>query len=311
MNGSDLLITYLVEESLKKSQEDCNISSRRRICLYSADEFEGLVSDVPHKKTLMHFLSQTEYTKVQFFGSCIVGAVFIPDRESMSNGGMHLGFHISENVLYIIGNESHTIPLAGRMKDSKLPLNLTMCGLFCMLINLLIDDDFLFLQKTEKLLISLEDSLSKDTDDRFDTRIQPFRRQMMRFQTYYYQLMNLGMSFRSNINNMLSEDDIMNFTYFSRRSEMLHVQVQSLRDYIFYIRETYRTDIAVRQSRSMNILTVLTALFMPLTLIAGWYGMNFRFMPELTSPYGYPAVIGLSAVIVVAEILFFKKKNLL
>ena len=61
----------------------------------------------------------------------------------------------------------------------------------------------------------------------------------------------------------------------------------------------------------MNLLTVLTALFMPLTLIAGWYGMNFRFMPELSSPYGYPAVIGLSAVIVVAEIIFFRKKNLL
>ena len=110
------MITYLVGEYLKKSQGECEKSSLRRMCLYSADEFEGLVSDIPHKKTLMHFLSQTEYTKVQFFGSCIVGAVFIPDRERINDGGMHLGFHISENVLYIIGSECGSMPAASTMR---------------------------------------------------------------------------------------------------------------------------------------------------------------------------------------------------
>lgn len=279
--------------------------------LMSCDEFDEFITNIPHKKTVMHFLCIAESTKIQFFSKCIVGSVYVPDKNTYNNDGVHLGFYIAEDSLYIIGDESYTINLAGRMKDASLPVNLTLSGLFCMILNILIDDDVSFLQKTERSLITLEDSLNVCHDDAFDVKILPYRRLMTRFQSYYYQLMNIGMSFRSNINNMLCEDDVMNFTYYTRRAEMLHVQVQALRDYIFQIRETYRTDIAVRQNRSMNILTVISSLFLPLTLIAGWYGMNFQYMPELKSPYGYPAVIAASCIIVVSEIIYFRKKNIL
>jgi magnesium transporter len=59
----------------------------------------------------------------------------------------------------------------------------------------------------------------------------------------------------------------------------------------------------------MTLLTVITTIFMPLTLIAGWYGMNFRYMPELGWSLGYPVVIGISIAIVIACLVFFKKKN--
>ena len=54
-----------------------------------------------------------------------------------------------------------------------------------------------------------------------------------------------------------------------------------------------------------------SSTFLPLTLIVGWYGMNFRYMPELSSPYGYPAVIVLSVLVVALCLLFFRKKKLL
>jgi magnesium transporter len=59
----------------------------------------------------------------------------------------------------------------------------------------------------------------------------------------------------------------------------------------------------------MTVLTVVTTIFMPLTLIVGWYGMNFRYMPELEWHWGYPVIIIASVVIVVASLLFFKKKK--
>jgi magnesium transporter len=59
----------------------------------------------------------------------------------------------------------------------------------------------------------------------------------------------------------------------------------------------------------MTVLTVVTAIFMPLTLIVGWYGMNFKYMPELDSVWGYPAVIVISILIVVFCLIFFKRKK--
>ena len=58
----------------------------------------------------------------------------------------------------------------------------------------------------------------------------------------------------------------------------------------------------------MKVFTVVTAIFLPLTLLAGWYGMNFD-MPEFKSVYGYPVVIAVSAAIVLFLILIFKKKK--
>ena len=64
-------------------------------------------------------------------------------------------------------------------------------------------------------------------------------------------------------------------------------------------------------NRIMKVFTVVTTVFLPLTLIVGWYGMNFQHMPELSSRFGYPAVIVLSILVVVLSLLFFKKKRLL
>lgn len=59
----------------------------------------------------------------------------------------------------------------------------------------------------------------------------------------------------------------------------------------------------------MTLLTIVTTVFLPLTLIAGWYGMNFRYMPELEWRWGYPVVIAVSIIIVVGSLLFFHKKK--
>ena len=64
-------------------------------------------------------------------------------------------------------------------------------------------------------------------------------------------------------------------------------------------------------NNTMKIFTVVTTVFLPLSLIVGWYGMNFTNMPELTWKYGYLAVILLSVAVVIFCFWFFKKKKLL
>jgi len=62
-------------------------------------------------------------------------------------------------------------------------------------------------------------------------------------------------------------------------------------------------------SRVMKVLTILSAIFIPITFIAGVYGMNFAHMPELETTWGYPAVLGLMAAVVIAELIYFKNKK--
>ena len=93
------------------------------------------------------------------------------------------------------------------------------------------------------------------------------------------------------------------------RVELLQNHVHLLRENVLQIRELYQSMQDARQNKIMGIITIVTSFFLPLTLITGWYGMNFVYMPELQWRYGYFVVIIISLVIVIAEIIYFKKKK--
>ena len=88
-----------------------------------------------------------------------------------------------------------------------------------------------------------------------------------------------------------------------------HESAVSLREHTMQVRDLYNAQLDEKRNRTMTLLTVVTTIFMPLTLIAGWYGMNFVYMPELKWRFGYPVVIAVSAAIIVFCLILFRKKK--
>ena len=80
-------------------------------------------------------------------------------------------------------------------------------------------------------------------------------------------------------------------------------------DYISEIRSAYQAEVELSLNKTMKVLTVISVVVLPLTLIVGWYGMNFD-MPEYNSPHGYPVMVGLSILSVTISILYFRKHNI-
>ena len=75
--------------------------------------------------------------------------------------------------------------------------------------------------------------------------------------------------------------------YFLRRVEALKNETERLREYAMQVSGEYQSQVDIAQNRVMQLLTIVTTIFLPLSLIVGWYGMNFD-MPELSWEYGYP-----------------------
>lgn len=65
----------------------------------------------------------------------------------------------------------------------------------------------------------------------------------------------------------------------------------------------------MEQNKLMKVFTVVTSVFLPLSLIVGWYGMNFKNMPELSWPFGYGLVAICCAVVTIVMLLVFKRKK--
>ncbi len=83
--------------------------------------------------------------------------------------------------------------------------------------------------------------------------------------------------------------------------------IETSRDIVSGMIDIYLSSVSNRLNEVMKVLTIIATLFMPLTFLCGWYGMNFKNMPELNSPWGYPAVIGVAVLTVVGMLTFFRR----
>ena len=173
----------------------------------------------------------------------------------------------------------------------------------------LLKDDMIFLQEYEERLTRLEEELLNGKAEGFDRKILSFRKELSALSAYYEQLSDMGETLQQNAAEQGDEKDSLLFGLYSDKAGRLYSAVQMLKEYSMQLREMHQTQIDVRQNEIMKMLTVVTTVFMPLTLVAGWYGMNFVNMPELSSPYGYIIICVICLLVIVVEILIFKIKG--
>lgn len=165
-------------------------------------------------------------------------------------------------------------------------------------------------EEMENYLINMEREIVAGNIDRNRNQaIFECKRTLTLWKNDYVQLLNVA----DGINGMgqaLSEECACYFRVYENKVRRVNEQIQFLYEEVVHVREALDAAIAYEQNRIMKVFTTVTTVFMPLTLVAGWYGMNFNNMPELTWRYGYLFVGALSVAVVIGCIIFFKKKKL-
>ncbi|QSJ19846.1 magnesium transporter CorA [Nostoc sp. UHCC 0702] len=86
-------------------------------------------------------------------------------------------------------------------------------------------------------------------------------------------------------------------------------EYQALRAWMSELMEIQRDNIASKTSERINRLTILSTIFLPITFITGFYGMNFKYMPELEQPWAYPLVINIIVLIVISSIAYARQQR--
>ena len=115
------------------------------------------------------------------------------------------------------------------------------------------------------------------------------KKELLQLKTYYEELDSILDETLINENGCLEDDELRRLNILHSRVNRLLSAVLDLREYLNHVWEAYQAQIDIEQNRLMRFFTVITSVFMPLTLITGWYGMNFVNMPELSWKHGYLA----------------------
>ena len=182
----------------------------------------------------------------------------------------------------------------------------------------LIDDDLLYLSALEKKIAGMEERILEREDKEFNHEMLRMKKEISRMHRYYSQMADMGEMLHENEMDFFGEKEATCFGVFTDRAGRLREETQVLREYAMQVQDVYQSEIGIRQNDVMKVLTIVTTVFLPLTLIAGWYGMNFVNMPELSWKYGYLMVGVISAVVIFVSVLIvavslyiFKKKKYL
>ncbi len=242
------------------------------------------------------------------FGS-LTGTFKLPNRDNLLGRDRKFAFAMDEGRMIFIDEHHLARKLIDAVAGSKRWREPSLEHFIHDFLEQIISRDFQIVEDFENELDGIENRiLSGDTDDTLP-RVNEIHSVARHLLTHYEEMIDMVQALEENHNGFFSEENLRYIHLFMNRMERYQNIVAALKDHSLQVRGLYREQLEVRQNRTVTLLTVVTTIFMPLTLIVGWYGMNFTHMPELDSPLGYPLVIVLSAAVIIGMLIFFKRKK--
>lgn len=231
----------------------------------------------------------------------------LPNPENLSDPPARVVIYMTQELLLFLCDHQIYDQFLEQLQK-KPPEKVTLERILYAFFARLTENDGDFLERIEQDISELEEQLITERRKDCTKEIIQLRKQLMVLKRYYEQLFDLSGCIEENENHLLSKEILRYFRILTNRVDRLYHSVLNLRDYVTQVREAYQAQVDINLNSLMKLFTVITTIFLPLTLIVGWYGMNFA-MPEYGWKFGYPTVILVSVAIVVVTICYFKRRK--
>ena len=266
-----------------------------------------------HPLILKDILNTAERPKLEDYGDYLFLVLKVFVRNGQSEEKMHqVSLVLGPNVVITFQEKETGIfdGLRDRIRKGKGRLRKYGADyLAYAVIDGIVDSFFEVLEKLGEEIELLEDELVADPKREIIRRIHGLKREMIYLRKSAWPL-------REVINGMERLDTplVKETTDVYLRDVYDHIvqiidTMETSRDILSGMLETYLSSVSNRMNEVMKVLTIIATIFIPLTFIAGVYGMNFRHMPELEWRWGYALTWGIMAAVAIVMVVYFKRKK--
>jgi magnesium transporter len=177
------------------------------------------------------------------------------------------------------------------------------------LVDAVVDGYFVVLERIGEQVESLAEEVSEDPSSAALDRIHQFKREMIFLRKAIWPAREVAASLERSESGLIQKSTVVYLRDVYDHSIQLIDAVESYRDLITGAQDVYLSSVSNRMNAVMKILTVFAAIFAPLSLLAGIYGMNFQYMPELGWKLGYPLFWVVSLGVALLMIIIFRRKE--
>lgn len=177
------------------------------------------------------------------------------------------------------------------------------------LTDTIVDNYFSVIEKIGEKIDEVEDEVLLNPQREILNEIYKLKRNLIYIRKTLWPMRNVISNLSKNEFDLIDERTLYYFRdIYDHIIQMIEI-IETYRDICSGMLDTYLSSISNKTNDIMKVLTIFSTIFIPLTFIAGVYGMNFRYLPELNWKYGYASFWVISAVITGFMLKYFRKKN--
>lgn len=246
------------------------------------------------------------HNKISLYDNFLLCILNIRSMNNITKINGKLAIVITNNILLTINIDSST-----KVDDvifnsiDSFNNDYTIDHLLSNIVDQLILGSFEKLQYIENKTISIENELfTKEVYNNLNPLLFSIKKETLNYKKYYEYLLNL-------INNLELTKDYRYLNHRINKLNMLLNYTQTIVDNVIHLHDMYRSYLDFYQNRVIKVLTIATTVFLPLTLITSWYGMNLKHMPEIEYEYSYPIIIGICLLFITVSFIIFRKKKII
>ena len=178
------------------------------------------------------------------------------------------------------------------------------------LIDAIVDHYFSVIEILGEKIEDFETAIfSGDVDDDISQKIQNLKREILRVRRAIFPLREIINRIEKNENKLIQKRTITYYRDVYDHLIQVSENIDIYREMIWSLMDMYMTTISNKMNEVMKVLTIMASIFIPLTFIAGIYGMNFEYIPELHYKYSYFILWGVMIVLFVAMLIYFNRKK--
>ncbi len=201
-------------------------------------------------------------------------------------------------------------PLRERIRAKKFRINTRGSDFLAYsLMDVIIDNYFVILETLGEEVEHLEDVLLLNPTKAALHKIHSLKRKVLSLRRSVWPLRELLTNFERSESPLIQRSTHEYIRDVYDHAIQIIDTVETYRDSLSSMLDIYLSSVSNRMNEIMKVLTVISTFFIPLTFITGLYGMNFKYMPELSLRWGYPAVLIIMIITVAGLVVYFKKKK--
>lgn len=176
-------------------------------------------------------------------------------------------------------------------------------------IDTVVDNYFAILEKLAEKMEALEEELVKNPDRETLQGIHRLKTDMIYLRRSIWPLREVVNTLGRGESALIQDSTLPYLRDVYDHTIHAIDTMETFRDIVSGMLDIYLSSVSNRLNEIMKVLTIIATIFIPLTFLSGWYGMNFKDMPELTWRWGYPMVIGIALAVATIMLVYFKRKK--